>query len=134
LDEEGSMVGWGTGSFENEAAQNWLKNLTGLSADELRQILRAVDHAEYAGASQASIAIAAAEVVAAQKGAPPQSLPREIEEWLTHAPAAPDGLSELARNTVNRVRTNSELKDLWLEAEGLNEWSSGLRDLERRLE
>ena len=127
------MVGWGTGSFENEEAQNWLKKLQGMSADDLRQILSAADQAEYAQASEASIMIAAAEVIAAQNGSPPQPLPREIEEWLTHVPAAPEGLSELARNTVNRVRTNSELKDLWLEADGLNEWSSSLRDLEQRL-
>jgi uncharacterized protein DUF4259 len=127
------MVGWGTGSFENEEAQSWLRKLKGVSADDLRQILTAVGQAEYAGASEASIVIAAAEVVAAQRGAPLQPLPREIEEWLTQVPQAPEGLSELARNTVHRVRTNSELKDLWLEAEGLNEWSSSVRDLEQRL-
>jgi hypothetical protein len=42
-------------------------------------------------------------------------------------------MSELARLAVYKVRTNSELKDLWLEAEGLNEWSAVLRDLEDRL-
>jgi hypothetical protein len=39
----------------------------------------------------------------------------------------------VARTAVNKVRLSSELKDLWLEAEGLNEWSAALRDLEKRL-
>jgi hypothetical protein len=42
-------------------------------------------------------------------------------------------MNELAQRAVNKVRTNSELKDLWLEAEGLNEWSAALRELEGRL-
>ena len=45
---------------------------------------------------------------------------------------SPD-LIDLARRAVERVRINSELKDLWLEAEGLNEWSTALRGLEERL-
>jgi hypothetical protein len=43
-------------------------------------------------------------------------------------------MTDLARRAVERVRLNSELKDLWLEAEGLNEWSAVLRDLEARLQ
>ena len=42
-------------------------------------------------------------------------------------------LAALAFRAVQRVRTNSELKDLWLEADGLNEWSASLRGLEARL-
>lgn len=127
------MAGWGTGSFENEEAQNWLKNLKTLGLDDLSEIFRAVDPAGYLEAPAASIVIAAAEVIAARKGAPPQPVPREIEEWLRQAPTALSALSELACHAVHCVRLNSELKDLWLEADGLNEWSTGLRDLEQRL-
>jgi hypothetical protein len=57
-----------------------------------------------------------------------------MAEWVSRVEGAPSAeMSGLARQAVERVRTNSELKDLWLEAEGLNEWSAGLRDLEHRL-
>ena len=52
------MAGWGTGSFENEEAQNWLKNLKTLGLDDLSEIFSAVDPAGYLEAPAASIVIA----------------------------------------------------------------------------
>ncbi len=127
------MPGWGTGSFENEDAQRWLKQLNLLSLDDLRQIFRAVEPAGYLEAAAAHIVIAAAEVIAAQKGMPSDPLPREIAEWLGRTSETSDDLSAIAYHAVTQVRLNSELKDLWLEADGLNEWSASLRDLEQRL-
>jgi hypothetical protein len=129
------MGGWGTGSFENDDAQNFLGQLKAFGIDDLGKILvRAGDERDYLEAPESSVAIAAAEVIAALRGAPPTNVPREIADWMSTARtgATPD-LNELARRAVHKVRTNSELKDLWLEAEGLNEWSAGLRDLEQRL-
>ena len=61
-------------------------------------------------------------------------MPSQIAEWVGKIEGAPSSeMSELARRAVYKVRTNSELKDLWLEAEGLNEWSAAVRDLEGRL-
>jgi hypothetical protein len=133
------MPGWGTGSFENEDAQSFLGQLKSLGIDDLPPILaRAADQADYLEAPESSIAVAAAEVVAelvvvAKKGASPAA-PRELVNWISENQAgAPPDLIELARRAVERVRTNSELKDLWLEAEGLNEWSAALRELKERL-
>jgi hypothetical protein len=138
------MAGWGTGSFENEDAQGFLGRLNSLGIDDLRPILaRAADQADYLKAAESSTAVAAAEVVAAlvvsangaaaEDGALPAG-PRELADWASKDKSgAPPDLVYLARRAVERVRTNSELKDLWLEAEGLNEWSAALRDLEGRL-
>ncbi len=127
------MPGWGTGSFENEDAQSWLKQLNLLSVDDLRQIFRAADPAAYLVTSAAHIVIAAAEVVAARKGMPSDPLPREIAEWLGRTSETSADLSKIAHHAVTQVRLNSELKDLWLEADGLNEWSASVHDLEQRL-
>jgi len=134
------MPGWGTGSFENEDAQGFLGQLNSLGVDALRQILaRAADQADYLETPQSTIAIAAAEVVAAlvvaaRKETSAPATPRQILDWISKNQAAvPPDLADLARRAVDRVRTNSELKDLWLEAEGLNEWSAALRDLKERL-
>ncbi len=128
------MSAWGSGSFENEDARDFVCDLHSKVIDDLQGILScAAGQNEYLEAPDASVAVAAAEVIAALKGAPPDPLPVEIAKWVSRAPAASADLSELARQAVNRVRLNSELKDLWLEADGLNEWSAGLRNLEQRL-
>jgi hypothetical protein len=139
------MAGWGTGSFENDEAQNFLGQLKSLGIDDLKRILaRAADQEGYLESPESSIAVAAAEVVAAlvvsakvvaeKKEASSPAAPREIADWTNKNQSGdPPDLLDLARRAVERVRTNSELKDLWLEAEGLNEWSAALRDLKERL-
>ena len=133
------MAGWASGSFENDNAQAWLPQLTSLSVEDLQPLLsRAADNPDYLEAPESSIAVAAAEAVAALKGAPPTDLPKEIADWVREARSnskddSIPALASLAVRAIQRVRTNSELKDLWLEADGLNEWSANLRDLEKRL-
>ena len=130
------MGGWGAGSFENEDAQNFISALHALEPAELQRILaRAADHEDYLNASDSSMTIAAAEVVATAKGNPPRAVPKQITEWIGKVEGAPSvEMLDLARRAVERVRANSELKDLWLEAEGLNEWTAALHDLEARLQ
>jgi hypothetical protein len=133
------MPGWGTGSFENEDAQNFLGRLNSLGVDDLRPILARADQDDYLEAPESSVTVAAAEVVAAlvavaKNETSSPATPRQIFDWISKNQAgAPPDLVDLARRAVEKVRTNSELKDLWLEAEGLNEWSAALRDLEGRL-
>jgi hypothetical protein len=101
---------------------------------DLKQMLANAADRDYVDAPESSVVIAAAEVVATAKGNPPEAVPSQIAEWVSRIEGAPSPeMSELARLAVYKVRTNSELKDLWLEAEGLNEWSVALRDLEERL-
>lgn len=133
------MPGWGTGSFENEDAQDFLGRLKSLGVDDLRQILARAADQDYLEAPASSTAVAAAEVVAALVAAAKEetaspATPRQIFDWISKSrTGAPPELVDLARRGVEKVRTNSELKDLWLEAEGLNEWSAALRSLEERL-
>jgi hypothetical protein len=133
------MPGWGPGSFENDDAQEWLTTLASLGVDDLQvPLVRAADNDAYMETAESSVAIAAAEAVAALKQVPSPVLPKEIAEWVgrvtsqTTNTAIPE-FAALAARAVQRIRTNSELKDLWLEADGLNEWSANLRDLETRL-
>jgi len=129
------MPGWGTGSFENEDAQSFLGALQAKEPGDLKQILaRAADGTDYLDPPESSAVVVAAEIVAAANGKPPETMPPQISGWIGKIDGAPSSeMTDLARRAVERVRTNSELKDLWLEAEGLNEWSAALRDLEQRL-
>jgi hypothetical protein len=135
------MPGWGTGSFENEDTQSFLGELKSLRIDDVRLLLaRAADHEGYLEAKEAGIAIAAAEAIAglsaSEESPRTSSLPGQILDWIGQNNLIGQNKAEAAAQlqwAVERVRTNSELKDLWLQAEGLNEWSAALRDLEQRL-
>jgi hypothetical protein len=128
------MSRWGSGSFENDDALTFVGQLSAIEPDHLKQVLVRADEADYLAAAEGCRVVAAAEVVAAAKGAPGQSIPTEISDWISKIEGAPSvNMQDLARRAVNRVRLNSELKDLWLESDGLNEWSAVLRDLEDRL-
>jgi hypothetical protein len=129
------MAAWGSGSFDNEDASNWLGHLPQLTTDDLKALLSRAENSDYLAGPESGEIVAAAEVVAALVGSPNATLPRQITEWVaakSNSNAAAT-LSYLAVRAVHRVRTNSELKDLWLQADGLNEWSANLRDLEERL-
>ena len=129
------MPGWGTGSFDNEEAQNFLKRLSSLAIEDVTQILsHAADEKDYVEASEGSVAVAAAEIVATAKGMPPAVIPQQIPDWLNKIEGSPSPkVSDLARRAVQKVRSQSELRDLWHQADGLNEWSANLRELEQRL-
>ncbi|MBI3474872.1 MAG: DUF4259 domain-containing protein [Acidobacteria bacterium] len=128
------MAAWGSGTFDNEDAQEWLKQLAQLTAGDLTTLLSRADRSDYLEAPESSVIVAAAEAIAALQGAPAEAAPRAIVEWVNNNNAQPQAdVSALAIRAVQRVRTDSELKDLWLEADGLNEWSASLRNLEARL-
>jgi hypothetical protein len=133
------MPGWGTGSFENDDAQNFLGRLHSLSIDDLRQMLARAADQEYVDAPESGAVVAAAEVVASlvafgKDETASSATPRQIFEWISRSEAEmPPDLANVAMRAVEKVRTNSELKDRWLEAEGLNEWGAALRDLKERL-
>jgi hypothetical protein len=127
---------WGVGSFENDDAAGWLAKLGPITRDDLTKIfLHAADNPGYLEAPYASVAVAAAEVIAALNGSPAAVVPREIVEWTkrNREGSTPD-LKALAIRALERVRRNSELKDLWLEADGLNDWTAAIHDLQIRLE
>ena len=128
------MGAWGTGSFENDDARDFLAGLSSKTPEDLKQILVSANAADYLDASAASVAVVAGEVIAAARGSSSPGLPAEVVDWVDKIEGAPSPeMIGLASNAVNRVRRNSELKDLWLQADGLNEWSAILRDLEERL-
>lgn len=129
------MGAWGTGSFENDDASDWVASLATVTPDQLTPIFaRAADDPEYLEGPEASVAVAAAEVVAALNGSPAESAPAAIDAWTkSHPQALTPQLRELAARAMDRVRRNSELKDLWMEADGLNDWIAAIQDLQTRL-
>ncbi len=129
------MGAWGMGSFENDDAADWVAGLDEIAPADLTQILvHAADDPAYLEAPQASIAVAASEVVAALHGSAAEGAPAKIGEWAgKHLQAFTPELKDVAIRALDRVRRNSELKDLWMEADGLNDWIAAMRELQSRL-
>ncbi len=130
------MGAWGTGSFENDDAADWVGKLGTITPDDLTKVLvRAADDPAYLEAPAASAAVAAGEVVAALNGSVAEGAPAAIADWAKkHPKAFTPELKALAMRTLDRVRKNSELKDLWMEADGLNDWIGAMQELQGRLE
>jgi hypothetical protein len=132
------MGTWGAGSFENDDAADWAAEFCEIRDEELlsEALTRAAEAeaGEYLEAPDASVALAAAEIVAALNGAPHPQLPEEVGEYVPNlrTKAGPE-LTSLALRAVGRVKADSELKDLWDESGEALEWRAAVDDLEARL-
>ena len=130
------MGAWGAGSFENDDAMDWVIGLAQGSGDAvLRSALTPVATTDdrYLEAPDCSIAIAAAEAVAAARGQPNISLPDEVVRWVRKKPEVTADLVALARSAVDRIAAKSELRDLWAESDSAETWRAAMTDLRGRL-
>jgi hypothetical protein len=130
------MGAWGAGSFQNDDAMDWIVGLAEGSGDAvLREALTPVATTDdrYLEAPDCSIAIAAAEAVAAARGHPNVSLPDEVVRWVRNKPDLTVDLIALARSAVDRVAGKSELRDLWEESDSAEAWLAAMTDLRARL-
>jgi hypothetical protein len=131
------MGAWGAGSFENDDAMDWVARLAEGSGEAvIREALTPVASADdrYLEAPDCSIAIAAAEAVAAARGHPAASPPDEVMGWVQKKPVLASDLLSLAKAAVDRIGRESELKDLWNESDSVNDWRAALTDLRKRLD
>jgi hypothetical protein len=132
------MGAWGSDSFENDDASDWVADFC--DAPDPAVIVKALsavadlDASQYLEAPDCSVGIAAAEVVAALKGVPNSNLADDTKTCFSSLKInAEPGLIALALKTIERIRTNSELKELWDESENPAEWYQALSNLEERL-
>ena len=131
---------WGTGPFDNDDALDWVWELS--ESDDSSVIEATLDAAAnssgYLEAYTASVAIAAAEVVAASRGNPREVLPDEVIEWVrTHSVTADVNLLAIARKSIENAKNLefSELAHLWMESDDLMDaWLKDLDDLLERLQ
>lgn len=131
------MGAWGTGSFENDDAMDWVYELEDaknfqILADAFDTVLDQKD--EYLEAPDCCIAICAAEVTAGLLGNPADDLPEEVMEWLEGQPDPSEVLLKLATNALNAILKKSELKELWQETDDYDEWREIVLDIRDRLE
>jgi Domain of unknown function (DUF4259) len=129
---------WGTGSFENDAASDWFY-LVEEAVEPGAVIASALDdalaEAGYLELDAACEAVAAAELSASCAGVVPDAVPDHIRRWVSEHPHQPHADEiERAVQAVERVRSQSELRELWDEETGPdNAWLRAVDDLLVRL-
>ena len=130
---------WGPASFENDPAGAWFFLLEeavdpgGVIASTLDS---AVGEADYLDLDASCEAVAAAELSASCAGQAPERLPDPVRRWVDAHPHEPhDSEIEQAILAVQRVRAESELRQLWNEdVDGQeNRWLREVDDLIARL-
>lgn len=130
---------WDTGPFDNDDALDWVWELA--ESDDLTVVESALhdvtQSSGYLEAPTASMAVAAAEVVAALKGKPRERLPPEVVNWVReHQQEVSLDVVQAARDAIALVvdGQSSELAQLWSESGELADaWNTELENLLNRL-
>lgn len=131
------MGAWGSGSFENDDAADWVYQFddSGVAAVEttLREVCELTDD-DYLEAPEASEAVAAAEIVAAMRDGDLSQLSDDARKALAKHQATWDTLSVSgsARLAIERILQQSELKELWEEGDD-SKWVTAMARLQSRL-
>ena len=129
------MGAWGMGSFDNDGAFDWLFELADGGLGAVRAAFAAVDTSAYLEVDEGQHVIAAAEVLAALRGAPLDALPEDLTGWLSENPGLdPAPLIPGALKALERIQgAESELNELWEEGSNYAIWKAQVADLIRRL-
>jgi hypothetical protein len=135
------MGAWGVGPFENDEALDWALDLQDAAAEgpafveEYLQRVAEWPADEFLEAPDCTVALAAAEVVAAMRGQRTADLPESVEAWLKGRGAPDPKLVALANAAVARTLADSELAELWNDAEPdeAKAWREHCAGLQRRL-
>ncbi len=131
------MAAWGTKTFEDDTAVDWLAELA--DAEETREFLLGAitltkeDELDY---DTGAIAVAAAEVIVAFLDEPRKGLPEELKDWLSDNEC--DDITDLPEPALNALKLvlneGSELQDTWTEAEDYSDWKEGVDELTEIME
>ena len=131
------MGAWGTGSWDNDDACDWVYELEETKdLDLIIQTLKAITNPEvdYLENTVCCEALAAAEVVAAANSKPGNDLPEEVQTWLAEIhPRIDSSTMELARRVVKIIGQKSELLELWQESSNYSDWQAAVANLKARL-
>lgn len=130
------MGAWGLKSFDNDDAMDWVAEFEEAGAEAVKSSLdAALNDNDALEAPEACEALAAAEIVAAAKTGDQSYLADGAASALARYGsdiATPENLV-LAKDAVGRVKSQSELRELWQETDEFDAWIKDVEALESRL-
>ncbi len=115
------MGAWSHQPFDNDDALALIEEMKREGTMALGGALQDVLDLEYLEVPEASRAVAAAAFVAVSFGANVQ-IPTELEAAAAEWGSSTKGLKSIAASAIEKIRTGSELADLWAESEELEAW------------
>ncbi len=123
------MGAWDIGTFDNDEALDWVYEL-----ERTRDFSTLVEAFETVidqkdgtpDASDSTIALCAAEVVACLLDNPASDVPDEVLEWVDDKPEPSMELINLALGATRIILKNSELKELWMETDEYQDWEDSV--------
>lgn len=131
------MGAWGYGIFENDETMDWQADLVRSEGlDMLRESIERAVGDEDMEAQTASIALGAIAVLAAiQEQAPNAEFEHmeELQAWIHRHRGTGTELNGKARQVIQQILEQSELKELWEETDEYAEWESTVTGLGERL-
>ena len=132
------MGAWGTGSFDNDTALDWVFELE--KTDDLSLVESTIESAldeEYIDSDIGAEVLVAIEVLARLKGNFGKEDPysKDADKWVkAHPLKVENPLLQKAKEAIDMILGDkSELKELWEEVDEYNAWSSEVLDLKDRL-
>ena len=132
------MGAWGSGSFDNDEAMDWIGGFGADGANIIVEALEAItglDPGDYIEQDAAAQAIAAAELVASARDGDTSRLPEDAVASLKENAGKINAAKLLApaRKALTRILKGSELKELWDDSPDAEEWEDCVRELLERL-
>jgi hypothetical protein len=124
---------WGVGSFENDDAMDLVADVEQSGWAAISQAMASAELPGYLEAPTAARAIAASEVIAAALGHPPTAITPVGIRGATPKPSDLLRLKDAALRSLVRIRSASELAQLWKDAGEREAWELTLDDIEGRL-
>jgi hypothetical protein len=129
------MGAWGPDNFDNDDAADWADDFVEIGdmsfITEVLETVAATGAEDYLEAPMSCVA--ACEVIARLKGnwGKRNSFSQDVDDWVEANQIQPSpSLVQLALRAIDRIRSNSELKDLWREAP---DWHGAVADLRERV-
>jgi len=125
------MGAWDVGSFDNDDALDWVWELeeapdTTILRDVLETIVQSEEYLE--------IPDCCAALVAAVNQRPASKLPAEVSGFISRitTPPPPE-LLQLAAEAVEKIKSKSELRELWDDSTSARRWLDEVDNLRARL-
>lgn len=134
------MGGWGPAAFENDEALDWFGRLQDICTSQSDALQRQIDACLMSCSSDTYIdlehcnqAIAAIEILASMRGHPDEYIPDAVVDLVTsHRFVPPLEMIDKADQLIVQITKNSELQELWLEEDDIDEWLC-MKSLRKRL-
>ena len=125
------MAAWGTKTFEEDTANDWIQEL--IDSEDAREFLSeslSIDPG-YIEADQAAIVLAASETLIALLDEPRAAVPGELVDWVGDNECDDvSDLPEVALPALAKVLgKESELREIWSDSEDFDEWLENVESM-----